>query len=129
MKLTAAGRGICKKYTSVCIWRFHNFVPLKTTKPSASLIFNAKIGKKQNYQFLLNFHVILMHNKNRKYRMVSSETVLFSSNEAQNLVSIPSLCFSSHTRNEAVFTVNEKRLFTNVILDSVNNSFILPPFE
>ena len=48
-------------------WRFHNFMPLKIMKPSASFIFDAKIIRKQNRQFhkVFTWNCGTIKNKNK----------------------------------------------------------------
>ena len=47
------------------LWRFHNFMPLKIMKPSACLIFDAKITRKNAASFT-QFHVKLATKKKKK---------------------------------------------------------------
>ena len=49
------------------IWRFHNFMPLKIMKPSASFIFDAKIIRKEYRQFhkVFTWNCGTIKNKNK----------------------------------------------------------------
>ena len=49
------------------LWRFHNFMPLKIMKPSASFIFDAKIIRKQYRQFyeVFTWNCGTIKNKNK----------------------------------------------------------------
>ena len=69
IKLTARGFAAAVSFIFFPdrFWRFHNFMPLKIMKPSASFIFDAKIIRKQNRQFhkVFTWNFGTIKNKNK----------------------------------------------------------------
>ena len=122
MKLTAAAqpRAVSFIFFPDRLWRFHNFMPLKIMKPSASFIFDAKIIRKQYRQFykVFTWNCGTIKNKNKDgfcWNLIFSikqgnKSRLYTVISFATLTTIPQYFRSDHWNHNGIWFRKNKTL-------------------